>query len=372
MAQVVWRSVAVVAVGLLVIGGYWWFVPLTALVDIRSSSPAAIEEPELQTGADESVVSVQVALVKEGMLTEEIVVYGTVIPAPGAVQAVSVPFESQVRHVFVSSGQRVTAGEKLIDIDASPDTQLQLDEARNTRAVAEQNLRYVQQRFTLKLATNDQLLQAQQTAQDARLRLDSLERRGVGGQRTLVADTAGLISKVSVQEGAIMAAGSALLEIVAQDRMEVRLGAEPEDLPRLRPDQTVALGRVNRPTAQEVTGRIRKIARAVNPTTRLVDVFVTLSSAPELLLDEYMLGRIALTSARGLIVPRSAVLPEEDMHVLFTVRDGRAKKQRVQVGVENDREMEITGDHVRAGDQVVVLGNYELREGMAVTVERAP
>jgi RND family efflux transporter MFP subunit len=355
----------------LLIGGYWRFVHLQSLVDERSPSPSSPQAPEHTNDGKDRVVSVQVASVKEGTIVEEIVVYGTVIPAPGAVQVISVPFESQVRRVFVNSGQRVTVGEKLIEIDASPDTQLQLDEARNTRAVAEQNLRYVQQRFALKLATNDQLLQAQQAAQDARLRLNSLERRGVSAQRTLLADAAGLVSKVLVQEGAIATAGNALLEIVAQDRLEVRLGAEPEDLPRLQLGQSVTLERVNRPAVQGVTGRIRKIARAVNPATRLVDVFVALSAAPELLLDEYMCGRISLPSARGLIVPRAAVLPEEDAQALFTIHDGRARKHRVFIGAENDQEMEITGDRVRAGDLVVVLGNYELHDGMAVSVEQA-
>ncbi|MGE0822399.1 MAG: efflux RND transporter periplasmic adaptor subunit [Candidatus Binatia bacterium] len=259
--------------------------------------------------------------------------------ALGTLQAISVPFESQVRHVFVSRGQRVAAGEKLVEIDPSPDTQLQLEETRNALAVAEQNLQYVEQRFALKLATNDQLLQARQASQDARLRLDSLERRGVGRRRALQADTAGLISTVSIQEGAILAASSTLLEIVAQDRLEFRFGVGPEDLPRLQPDQPVTIARVNRPVTHEMTGHIRKIAHAVNPTTRLVDVFVTLSSTPDLLLDEYMLGRIALTSAQGLIVPRTAVLPAEDAYVLFTVHDSRAKKHQVQVGVENNQAM---------------------------------
>ena len=342
MAQIVWRCAMLLIVGLLVAGGYWRFAREAAPIREQHNAATSPETPDPQPSAEAVVAPVRVVPLKEGTVTEEIAVYGTVIPAPGAVQAISVPFESQVRQVFVSSGQRVATGEKLVEIDPSPDTQLQLEQARNAFAAAQQNLHYVQQRFTLKLATNDQLLQAQQTSQDARLRLDSLERRGVGSKRALVAAVAGLISKVSVQEGAIVAAGSPFVEVVTQDRMEVRLGIEPEDLPRLQPDHAVALVRVHRPATQEVNGQIRKIARAVNPVTRLVDVFVTLPPAPGLLLDEYMRGRIVITSAQGLVVPRAAVLPEEDATVLFTVHDGRAHKHRVQVGVENDQVVEIT------------------------------
>ena len=210
MAQIIWRCAMLGAVGLLVAGGYWRFVREETSVNEQYSAASSPETPGPQNGAEAIVALVRVVPLKEGTVTEEIAVYGTVIPAPGAVQAISVPFESQVRQVFVSNGQRVATGEKLVEIDPSPDTQLQLEQARNAGAAAQQNLQYVQQRFTLKLATNDQLLQARQAMQDTRLRLESLEQRGIGSKRDLVAEVAGLISKVSVQEGAIVAAGSPL------------------------------------------------------------------------------------------------------------------------------------------------------------------
>ena len=41
---------------------------------------------------------------------------------------------------------------------------------------------------------------------------------------------AGVIAKVNVQDGQIVAAGSPLVEIVAESEIEVKLGLEPEDL----------------------------------------------------------------------------------------------------------------------------------------------
>lgn len=319
----------------------------------------------------EVVATVRTVPIQKKHITEDLAVYGTVIPAPGAVQAISVPFESQVRRVFVSSGQRVVSGEKLLEITPSPDTQLQMEEARHAVQSAKQSLHYVQQRLALKLATNDQVLQAQQTLQNAQLRLDSLERRGIERQRELRTDMAGLILTVAVQEGAIVPAGSPLVELVAQDRLEVRLGVEPEDLDQLQPAQAIVLRRVNRPAAYKVTGQIRKISRAVNPATRFVDVFVTLPSSADFLLNEYIWGTITIASIEGLIVPRAAVLPEEGRYVVFTIHAGRAKKHSVQLGVENNQEVEVISHDLHPNDQVVILGNYELRDGMAVAVEPA-
>jgi membrane fusion protein, multidrug efflux system len=318
------------------------------------------------------VAQVQTAPIREGVITEHIAAYGTVIPAPGAVQTVSVPFESQVVRIMVNQGQKVSKGNDLLEIKPSPDTALQLEQAGQAYDLAKQSLSYVERKFELKLATNDQVLQAKQALQQARSRLESLKKRGVGLPRVIHADTGGLIKKVFAQEGAIVPAGNPLLEIVAQNRLEVRLGVEPDDISRVAPGQTVRLSRVNVPQAPAVTGHIRKISYGLDPATRLVDVFVTLPATADFLLDESISGEIAVAAVQGLIVPRSAVLPEGRAYSLFTIKNGMAVKHSVQAGPRNDREVEIRGEGLQGGEPVVVLGNYELKEGMTVKVEPAP
>jgi multidrug efflux pump subunit AcrA (membrane-fusion protein) len=67
-------------------------------------------------------------------------------------------------------------------------------------------------------------------------------------------------------------------------------------------------------------------------------------------------------------VPRSAVLRKGQRDYVFVVRDNKAVRAWVDTGRESDTLVEIrTG--VAAGDAVVVEGNYELTDGMAVKVE---
>jgi membrane fusion protein (multidrug efflux system) len=318
------------------------------------------------------VAPVRTAPIREGVLTEKIAAYGTVIPAPGALQTVSVPFESQVVRIMVNNGQKVSQGNDLLEIKPSPDTYLKLQQARQTYDLSRQSLRFVQRRFELKLATNDQVLRARQALAQARLRLKSMKKRGIGPPRLIRADVGGLIRKVFVPEGAIVPAGHPLMEIVAQNHLEVRLGLEPDDINRVKIDQPVLLSRVNVPALGAVTGHIRKVSYGVNPSTRLVDVFVSLPSAANFLLGESVVGNIAVAHARGLLVPHAAVLPAGRAYTLFTIQKGRAVKHLVKVGLRNAKEVEVKGPHLRAGEPVVVLGNYELKDGMAVKVETAP
>ena len=319
--------------------------------------------------AKSPVTRVKAVPIREGTLYETIVVFGITVPAPGALHSVTVPFESQVRRIWVSEGQGISKGNLLLNIEPSPDTQLQLEQARSAYQITKQSLDHMQERFSLKLATNDQLLQKRQVFEDAQSRLQNIENRGVETTRQIRAQEDGLIGKVYVQEGGIVAAGNSLIGIVANNRFEVRLGVEPEDIDRVHVGQTVALSRVNDPVKAEVDGRVRQVSRAVNPSTRLIDVFITIPSSSKFVLNEYVSGTIRISSVHGLIVPRSAVLPEAGQQTIFTVRDGRAVAHVVKIGLEQQGEVQVSGSGFSPGDPVVIQGNYELKDGLPVHVD---
>jgi membrane fusion protein (multidrug efflux system) len=344
---------------------YWFFG------DSPDQGKPASPVPEAETEPG-PVAQVEVTKIKQGPITQNITTYGLVIPSRKAIQTISVSFESQVRRLRVINGQKISRGDILLEIDSSPDAHLLLEQARNDYESSRRNLQNVRQRFDLKIATEQQLLRAQQAMQQARLRMESLEKRGIGRPQVLRAGVEGLVNKVFVRERAIVPAGSPMVEIVAQNKLEVRLGVEPEDIPQVYVGLPVSLTRVNVPAFPGVVGHIREISQTVNPATRLVDVFVTFPSSARLLPGEWILGRIAATSSLGLLVPRSAVLPERKGYVLFTVSGGAARKHFVQIGLENEKEFQVIGQDLNPGDWVVVLGNYELRDGMKVKVGASP
>jgi membrane fusion protein (multidrug efflux system) len=340
--------------------GYWFYSQ-------SRGSKAKVSGPNTSG----PVATVKVIELRRETISAGISAYGEVVPAPGAIRVVSVPYESQVRHVMVSSAQKISKGERIIEIGLSPDTSLRLDEAQNDYEVSREGLKHMKELFELKLATNNQLLQARQKFEQADLRLKSLKQRGVKGNRVISAGVTGLVHKVYVQDGTIVPAGNPLLEIVAQDRLEVRLGVESGDAARLSSGRQVSLYSVNKPAKKAVTGSIRKISQAVNPSTRLVDVFVSLPGPGGFLLGEYVVGSIQMASSYGMVVPRSAVLPEKGKHVLYTVRNRHAVRHVVKVGIESGNRVEVSGGGLKPGDSAVILGNYELKDGMAVKMEKA-
>ncbi len=316
----------------------------------------------------EQTALVQVTPVRKGPIAETVVAYGTVVPAPGRAKTLSIPFEIQVNSVYVTEGQEVSKGDRLLEVAPSPDTVLNMQTAMIRYKAARKRLQETRERIDLKLATSDELLRAEQALEEAESRLKSLQNRRIAKRVIIRSRSDGVVSRLLVARGAIVPAGTPVMKIVAGDAAEVRLGVEPEDVNIVRPGRRVSLAAVNRPALPPVNGKVRAVSRRVNPSTRLLDVFVTIPSPPSLMLNEYVKAKITTVSRKALLVPRLAVLPEGDHFTVFTIKGGRARKHTVHVGMETDREVEISGGGVTCGDQVVILGNYELEDGMAVRV----
>lgn len=317
------------------------------------------------------VAQVQVAKVGRKTITEKVIAYGSVVAQPGKTHSVSVAFETRVRHILVAPGQFVQENDPLTEIEPSPAAQLQFQQAKNAAEAARKGLKQTQERFNLKLATNQDLSAAEKTARDAEAQLTALQRTGAGGDNRIHADMAGVIAKVNVQDGQIVAAGSPLVEIVAENEIEVKLGVEPEDLSAAQTGAPIPIFPVNDPTAAKVDGSIRLVTRRIDPATRLVDVYVALPEGTKLLLDGYVRGEIQRTEKDALVVPRSAVLPNESReYEVFTVANNRAVRHAVKIGAENPKEVQLIAEDLHDGDSVVTVGNYELEDGMAVEIKK--
>src|SRR5882724_12437142 len=317
------------------------------------------------------VTKVQVAKVQRKVISEKTVVYGSVVAQPGKTHSVSVAFETRARHILVAPGQFVQENDPLTEIELSPAAQLQFQQAKNAGEAARKELKQTQERFNLKLATNQELSAAEKTARDAEAQLTALQRAGAGGDKRIHSDISGVIAKVDAQDGQIVPAGGPLVEIVAENEIEVKLGVEAEDLSAAQEGAAITIVPVNDPTAAKVQGTVRLVTRRIDAATRLVDVYVALPEGTKLLLDGYVRGEIQRTEKDALVVPRSAVLPNESREFeVFTVANNRAVKHTVKIGAENSNELQVLADDLHPGDPVVTVGNYELEDGMAVEIKK--
>jgi membrane fusion protein (multidrug efflux system) len=300
-------------------------------------------------------------------IAETLNVFGVIGSAPSAEATSAAPYDCVIRKINVGVGAPVAAGDVLMEIDPSPDTKLQLDSARSLQAMADKALAATQERYDLKLATNQDLLAAQQAADDARFKLASFAARGLGGDGKVTASAAGVVSKLDLQAGSFAAAGTLLLAVAAGDHLEARLGVEVADIGRVSPGQAVVLISANRPDAAPVQSVVRVAGGTIDATTGAAEVRAPLPAVAPLYVGEHVSATIEVKKEMAVfVVPRSAVLPADNKFVLFTVKNGKAVRHEVKVGITSGDLVEVIADDLVVGDAVVTLGNYELDDGMAI------
>ena len=348
------------------------FVLLAVLAAIRMVFQPHRASAARRPGSLHVVATVKTARLVSREVDRNLQTYGTVVARTSSVRNVAVSFESQCLRVLVSSGQEVHRGEKLLELQASSTAMLALAEARNQAAAAAAQYQQTLASRRLHLVTNAQLLAARHKDELARLELDNLLSQGVGGPRYIKSNRSGVINHIYAAPGQITVAGSPLLQIVSSHRIEVRIGVEPTDIPFLRNGMHVKIYPIGEGVKAPVPGTISLVTLRVNPATRLVDVFVTPQSSSGLLLGEYVRASITIARLKGLVAPRAAVLPDGHFQDLYTVRHGLAHLYHVRIILKKPHEYLIAAPGLAVGDRIVIEGNPQLKNLMAVTEKFHP
>ena len=362
------QSLKILAAGALLAstlaGGFFW----------GRSREGDTSTPVDPTVTEVVTATVKVAPMQMGNLNGGIAAFGSIVPQPGASQTLSVAYESRVLSIAVREGEIVAAGTPLLTLSGSPDAQLALEQSRIDAKAAEVQLAQTRNRHDLKLADNGQLAQSQQAFESAKAKVSSLEARNLGASHTLKAIAPGVVTKISVQSGAVVAPGSSLLDLADISKLEARLGVEPQEATGLRPGSIVMLEAVDGGT-QPVQAHLRTVSPAINPTTRLRDAYMILPPGHPFVLGQFVHGTLTPVShggSGGFIVPYAAVLPDGSHYLLYTVRLGHAVRHEVTVLRQDGDRVQVAGANLDPAEPVVVMGNYELQDGMAVRNEQAP
>lgn len=181
----------------------------------------------------------------------------------------------------------------------------------------------------------------------------------------------GVIERRLSEAGAYVGEGDALVNMIADHRLEVEADVPSNRLLGLSPG-TVLDGRLDDGTVFKAT--VRAIIPDENPLTRTRAVrFVSdfgAFSGP-LANQQSATLQVPIGAPRQVVsVHKDAVIQRASDAIVFVVADGKAESRKVVVGeAVGDRFEVIEG--LAAGELVVVRGNERLRPGMEVKVEES-
>jgi len=281
----------------------------------------------------------------------------------------------RVTALHVDVGQQVAKGQLLLELDhRTLDSELRQSQAAHDEAAAGVQLAQVNlnrgqglaKAQLISASAMDELraalVQAQAREATSRAQLDGVKlRRSFADLR---APDAGVISKRMVQPGQVVAAGSELLRMIRQGRLEWRPDLPEADLARV---VSGTEARVLGPQG-EVTGRVRAVSPGVDSTSRTGTVYVDLPEPGALKVGTFVSGRIFTQRSPGLSVPAAAVVMRDGYAYVFTVdAKGIVHRNRVSAGSSQGDRVEIL-EGLQAGDSVVSEGAGFLGEGDRVKI----
>ncbi|MDE1929366.1 MAG: HlyD family efflux transporter periplasmic adaptor subunit, partial [Burkholderiales bacterium] len=178
-----------------------------------------------------------------------------------------------------------------------------------------------------------------------------------------------VVTAVLATPGSMLAAGSPALMLAPLGRAELVVGVPPDVAQALRPGQS-AIVRATFDGQRKAQARVASIGGMVDAQTHLVDVVL---DGPALA-SGWMPGtaieaRLALDAWSGWVVPRQAVLRDASGQAyVFQDDHGRALRVAVTLAIDTPERSGITGA-LHPDLPLVVRGNYELADGMALKVD---
>lgn len=324
--------------------------------------------------ADSGTVAVQTVQVQRAELAQPVRGYGVVATAAANLTTLDLPYVARITQLRVQAGQTVTRGTPLVVVQADPAVVLAASQARSAVTLAHGELLRTQSLFDKGLATGSQLATAQKALQDAGQALAAQARMDIAaGSKTIVAPVDAVVLQVAVAQGDQVQAGAALLQLAATNnskgrRANVTLGVEPADAMTIRCGDAVTLHGLSSALAKTaVTGHVVMVGGSVDTQSQLVNVGANVPLAQTALIPgTHVSADIATRAGAYWVVPRSSVLKDANGEYVFQVSaQHKARRVRVVTRVEDGQRYGVDGA-LDASRPLVVSGNYELKDGMAV------
>jgi membrane fusion protein (multidrug efflux system) len=331
-----------------------------------------------ETGAPRGI-AVRTVTVERRELPEVVVLTGTLKPRT-QVQVVA-EVAARLMRVLHDEGTQVGKGDVLAVLDDT-DYRLANDRARAALAMAEASRAHAQAEkeradSLLKTGgiTDRDHLSAEVALQvaDASLAQARAEAAIAGQQlaRTEVrAPFGGRVAKRTPDPGSMLAAGTPVFTLVDDSVLEFEAQVASRDLAKVKPGVPVQLS-VDALPHERIEGRVARVEPLVDERSRSFRAVVEVPGKPGLVGGLFARATVRVGEiAKALVVPPAALVREgadPSAATAFVVREGKAEKVDVTLGVEAPDGIQVTSG-LAAGDVVVLDPPTTLASGAPVDV----
>ncbi len=315
-------------------------------------------------------IAVVVEQVRSEDLSDRVEALGT-LEAQESI-ALTVKSTGIVRAIYFADGQRVQAGDPLLQLEDAEERAL-LQEAQVRLDEAERQYQRIAALAAQRSVAQAQLDERRRDLDAARATVAVIQARLA--DRLIRAPFAGVLGLRAISPGALVTPGT-LIATLDDDRvMKLDFTVSSLYLRDLRPGLPIE-ARTDAFGDEVFTGKVQVIDSRIDPISRAVRVRAILPN-PDLRLKPGLLMRVILMlNLRTVpVIPESAILyhgPERlVMRVNETANGLIAEQQQVQLGMRLAGWVEVR-EGLAAGEWVIIAGQDQVRPGQPVRLVEAP
>jgi membrane fusion protein (multidrug efflux system) len=321
-------------------------------------------------GGGPPAMPVEVAVARRDTVVDAIDATGQI----EAMQAIELrpEVEGRLVTILVNEGAIVERGTPLFKVDDA-ELKAQVARAEAERDLARQALARTKQLLEQRASAQSELEQAEATARSTQAQLDLLTVRL--DRTTVRAPFTGVAGRRLVSLGDYVTTDTKLITLQTFDPQRAVFQVPERFADRLALGQRVGF-RVAALPGREFTGVVDFVDPMVQLPARTITAKARVRN-PRRELQSGMFIEARLATAvrpQAVVIPEDAVLSLQGANVVWVVKDGKATRREVVLGVRTPGFVEAMKG-VDAGEQVVVGGAERLGEGApvkATVVERKP
>jgi len=334
------------------------------------------KKKEAKTTA-EKTINVQVESAEKKSLRPSIETIGTLKPYEEVV--VSAEVDGILKDVKVDEGSVVSKGMILASID-DMDYSLEVQRAEAVLRQAEAALANTRLEYQRKEKIYKEQLVTQQQFDDVSTRLSlaesdvdrakaslSLARQKLI-KTNIYSPLSGVIKEKKVSAGDYVKNGTPLFVIIQDNPIKLNFTVSEKDTGRLMKGEDVIF-KVDAFPDKEFKGKLHIIYPNLEEKTRTLQV-EAIASNPDRTLKPGLFAHVKLftgTQKDTILIPSVSLLYEGESTKVFVIEGDRARQKTIKSGQKYGEMMEIV-EGLKEGEQVVVVGQQNLSEGVKVNI----
>ncbi|MFQ5822558.1 MAG: efflux RND transporter periplasmic adaptor subunit [bacterium] len=324
-------------------------------------------------------VPVETYAIQTGKVADKVRATGTIVPLHDVL--VSSETAGTITQVYVEVGEQVKKGTPLVQIDQEL-KQLSLEQAEARLIEAKAAYKKAKRDFERNQKLYETRDISEYVFENARLQKESAEAAYLTAQANvkmakrqlkdtrIVSPVNGFVAARIVELGTTVAPGTPIAKVVDISQIKVKFGVAEKDIVKIRKGQTATITVDSFPN-EIFEGTVSAVGPQADLSSRAFPVEILVKN-PDYRLKAGMVAKVEVTTQilqNVPLLPKSALLERSGQTIIFVIKNGKAQKRIPKLGLESSNKIVLL-DGAEAGDDVVILGQENLTDGVEVTVKK--